>query len=58
MGKDHTTVLLACQKMAAKLRDDDAVTWNTSDGTVSRPIRNILSELEGQLRNGALGATG
>jgi chromosomal replication initiator protein len=58
MGKDHTTVLLACQKMAAKLRDDETVIWNTPDGSVTRPIRNILSELEGQLRNGALGATG
>jgi len=53
MGKDHTTVLLACQKMAAKLRDDTKVTWNTPDGAVHRPIRSIFSEMEAQLGNGS-----
>ena len=53
MGKDHTTVLLACQKMSAKLRDDLPVTWNTTDGVISRPLRTILSEMEAQLSNGS-----
>jgi chromosomal replication initiator protein len=49
MGKDHTTVLLACQKIAAKAARDEAVIWITPDGKQSAPIRNIVGELEGQL---------
>jgi chromosomal replication initiator protein len=53
MGKDHTTVLLACQKINAKIQQDASVTWNTSDGTVSRPIRSIIEKMEAQLGNGS-----
>ena len=51
MGKDHTTVLLACQKIAARLKDDATVIWNSVDGEHRAPIRKVLSELEEQLKH-------
>lgn len=49
MGKDHTTVLLACNKISGRIGRDETVVWSTPDGNTEAPIKNIVGELEGQL---------
>ncbi len=56
MGKDHTTVLLACQKISARLRAGEEVIWTALDGEHRVPVTQVVNELEKQLGRSAAGS--
>jgi chromosomal replication initiator protein len=49
-NKNHTTVLLACRRIAKLLADDAEVTWQAAAGPQTRKIRALVASQEEQLR--------
>lgn len=49
MEKDHSTVVLACQKIGAVLEGNERVSWQTSSGSCSANLRSLIETLEQQL---------
>ncbi len=48
MGKNHSSVVLACQRMEAFLQSGDEVKWQTPMGTKSLPAPKLLAMLTDQ----------
>ncbi len=48
-NKNHTTVLLACRRIAKYLDEDSVVSWQGAAGTLSRKIRELVTCQEEQL---------
>lgn len=47
-GKNHSTVLLACRRIARLIEASASVNWGTSSGPRSRNINVILEDIEAQ----------
>ena len=44
-GKNHSTVLMATQRIERQLRADRAALWKTADGAQQAPLRQLVEEL-------------
>ncbi|MCG3138955.1 MAG: Chromosomal replication initiator protein DnaA [Phycisphaerae bacterium] len=49
LGKNHSTVILACRRLNKTLTSDSEVRWSTPGGDRRMNLRQIISELEEQL---------
>jgi chromosomal replication initiator protein len=49
-NKNHTTVLLACRRIAKGLADDVESTWQTAGGMQSARLRDLVSRLDEALK--------
>lgn len=47
--KNHSTVLMATQRVERMLRDDTAVTWKTSHGEHRAALRGLVESIEGEV---------
>jgi chromosomal replication initiator protein len=45
--KNHSTVVMATQRIDAQITQDASASWKTPDGRITRPLREVLAELEG-----------
>ena len=50
--KNHSTVLMATQRVERMLRDDAAVTWKTSHGEHRAALRGLVESIEGEVLAG------
>jgi chromosomal replication initiator protein len=50
--KNHSTVLMATQRVERMLRDDAAVTWKTSHGEHRAALRGLIESVEGEVLAG------
>ena len=48
-NKNHSTVILACRRMAKVLEEEGAVCWRTPTGKSEMPLSSLLAGLEEQL---------
>jgi chromosomal replication initiator protein len=49
--KNHSTVLLACKRIETMIQKNEAACWSQDQITVNRPIADVISDLEAQLKN-------
>jgi len=55
-NKNHTTVLLACRRITGHVEQNADVSWQTAAGPVTRPVNEIITLQEEQLRVGGMEA--
>ena len=49
MGKNHSTVVLACQKIEKQLASQETIGWNMNDSLLTKPLAEVIEEIEGRL---------
>ncbi len=49
-NKNHATVILACRRIGKIIEQDDVVRWPTPTCRKSMPLREVLEQLEAQIR--------
>jgi chromosomal replication initiator protein len=47
-NKNHSTVILACRRIATKLQNNESVSWLTPEGLKERKLDTLIAELEEQ----------
>lgn len=48
-NKNHATVIQACRRVEKRLADDLLLEWETSDGTMKQPTREVIRRFESEL---------
>jgi chromosomal replication initiator protein len=48
-NKNHSTVVLACQKIEKQLASQETIGWNMNDSLLTKPLAEVIEEIEGRL---------
>ena len=50
-NKNHSTVILACRKIEKQIKSNHEIKWDIAGRTLSKPIIEIIEELERKLNS-------
>jgi chromosomal replication initiator protein len=49
-NKNHSTVVLACQKIEGQLTSKEQICWSAGQSLMTKPLSGVIEEIEGQMK--------